>query len=152
MDTKKLLSELEDVREKVDTNIESIKELRKKQLKKLKSKIKEFEEIINWYKTSQLKFAHPNFTFNTSLGPVLGIESDTNRVFVYDPGFKKVTLMKPGESYMDSEPSSWSHLILEGQFENAMNGINFLLEMQSVILEKTENDISILTEQLNNFK
>ncbi|MHA7912907.1 hypothetical protein [Bacillus altitudinis] len=81
-------------------------------------------------------------TISQGVGPVLGIEASTNRIFIYNPNTDGVILIAKGEKVDEAEKISWRKLVEEGQFENAMTGLNYLVPMLKDNLKLFDDEIS----------
>ncbi|MGG1863095.1 hypothetical protein ABEP22_03425 [Bacillus safensis] len=119
-----------------------LKRLEDSQIFILKEKKEEMKEVIDLYNNEDLYFRHPNFDYFSGVGPVLGIEASTNRIFIYNPNTDGVILIAKGEKVDEAEKISWRKLVEEGQFENAMTGLNYLVPMLKDNLKLFDDEIS----------
>lgn len=125
-----------------------MQELRQKQVSILLEKTKEFAEVIELYRSKGLFFYHPDYEFKTTLGPILAVDEESGKIFIYHVKENRLITMLSGEFLEDSERAKWSDLIQAGYFEDALKGFNYLLEMPAAHLEFYNNEIAKLKEQI----
>ncbi|TFW48026.1 hypothetical protein [Bacillus sp. 005/A4HT-01/001] len=146
MDIQKLEDQINEVIEKD----EELQDLRLKQIEILRTKAKEFEEVIDLYKSKEIRFCHPNNNVKTIIGPIMGVKD--RKIYIYHRDEKRVISMYADSSVDDSERSNWSELIFEGLFEDALIGFNYLLNMQADYLDFYNKEIDKINHLIEQYK
>lgn len=146
------IQQLENQINEVIKKDKELQDLKNHQREILIEKSKEFEEVITLYLKKEIKFSHPKYQLRTTIGPIMGVQEQREKIFIYHPTEKRVFSMYLGETFEDSEPVSWLELINEGHFENAIDGFNYLIDMQADYLDFYNKEIDKLKQQINALK
>lgn len=146
------IQQLEDQISELIKKDKELQDLKNHQREILIEKSKEFEEVITLYLRKEIKFSHPKYQLKTLIGPIMGVQEQTEKVFIYHPTEKRVYSMHLGETFEDSVPVSWLELINDGHFENAIDGFNYLIDMQADYLDFYNKEITKLKQQIEQYK
>ncbi|MBG9882822.1 hypothetical protein KY998_10790 [Bacillus paralicheniformis] len=141
---------LEQTRKEIDSKAKKISQLRQEQINILQEKRDDYLGIMEWYVEQRLKFSHPKLKFYNSIGPILGYIEDTEEVIIYHVREKGFFAQELNDS--DRRKSSAREIIDTGNFENAVIGFDYLLNMQNDNLKKVDEEIKRLEEELKRVK
>ncbi|WP_339205831.1 hypothetical protein NSQ36_12250 [Bacillus sp. FSL W8-1143] len=147
MDIQQLKDQIKEVKEMQA----ELRELKERQVHILVKKKNELMEVIELFISEGVYFRHPQFDFYTGIGPVLGIEDSTNRVFIYNPKTNGLLLMGKDDTLEYSDKTTWLNLIDEEQFDNAIAGLDYLLDIQGKNLEIFDKEITRIKKQIERY-
>ncbi|MFJ7918846.1 hypothetical protein ACIQ6U_03700 [Lysinibacillus fusiformis] len=113
-------------------------------------KMEDSKEIINWYSKKNFNFTHPTITeFNTSRGPILGLNKESNElIFLHvNRGIIKLNIRTGEEKDVDAR---W--LVENGCFNEAISGLDYLHNMLDEYLKSLKKQIGQMEHELEDLQ
>ncbi|WOV83073.1 hypothetical protein PGH26_09000 [Sporosarcina jeotgali] len=125
-----------------------VKELQQQQEDVLAALLEKSKDLIEWYHKKNLIFTHPSIQLHTSRGPILGFNKTDYDLMVYDvkSGILKINLRNKEEVH-----TTISHIVEEGYFPTAMDGLLYLKSMLGHYLDEVNELNSELESQLSKY-
>ena len=113
----------------------AIEELTVKQANYIIDLIEKYLPICEWYKDNRFLFTHPDLTFSSSSGPILGFAQKTNELIIFN--IRTNYLEKVNLSENKSELYNFNSLIKDGHFISAKTGILYVNIMLDTYLQNS---------------
>ncbi|MFT4446334.1 hypothetical protein ACMXZI_02815 [Bacillus subtilis] len=142
------IKQLEEQKRTLEKQEEKMEELTLKQSNIIKDYLEKFDGVINWYIKNKRYFYHPSIRYHSIRGPILGfLEGEVaDELIVYNAEQKEIILIDV--STKDEKIVAPFFIAQQGQFKNAINGLNFLLENQKEVIEERAKSISQMEEEI----
>ena len=122
--------------------------LREKQVELLSKQIKDSKPLIEWYRKKRFSFTHPHINYISNGGPILGFDEKESNVFIYNPS---EGLLKINSKSNEGKSTFIEHLIENGHFKTAMEGLVYLNHMIAKYKSDLERDTLEREVQINQF-
>lgn len=142
VNTEKLNGILEENEKLVSQYKNNYEKLINEQVKILGAYIDKVAPILNHLVNKGHRFSHPSLKFNSPLGPILDYNSEKNLLYVWDI---KSRIIRQINMYNQDDKQifalyQFAHF---GNFDNAISGILFCLELQNGLIVEYQKEIDI---------
>jgi hypothetical protein len=104
------------------------KEFRKIELEQqriLDDSLDRYKPLMKWYKEANVKFLHPVLSVQSYKGPILGCDTNEDKIIVYDYENRKTVKIKKTYPH-DVEDYPRYKLISDGFFVDAISGLKYV--------------------------
>jgi hypothetical protein len=111
-------------------------ELFQEQEERLNKLMEDTEDCVGWYLKNSYRFTHPNLSYITSKGPILGYDEKESVLIVWILG-KGIKKLDHNNEEVRTTNLYW--LVRDGHFEDAVSGLLYLQKM----LDKYSRDLTL---------
>lgn len=141
------LSSEEVLQEKLKACSKQIEEFREKQsalideqARLLREKLGEFTPIMKFMREQGINFTHPTLNYFSNIGAVLDYDNSENELYVYD--FRSGWIKSLNLYNQKTKDINDFEFIERRNLENAISGLNYLLNFQEKVTKEFSNDIA----------
>lgn len=130
LSTEKLQTRLEENHEEIEIQMRIRKDLIDKQAIFLNEKFTELKPVMEFIQSKQFRFNHPNLDFLSTRGPILDYDSDENVLYIFDVIKSEIIKMNVYNQEEITSVATWKFVEESGNLDNALAGLNSVLNHQ----------------------